>query len=451
MQTHSSLIKQLSNKELLSQTKFLVQKERNLHIQILHHLKEIDSRKLYLKMGFSSLFDYTVRELGYSEGAAYRRIKAMKLCQELPETENRLQSGRLSLSAACQLQTFFEKQVKKAKEENLRVSEKSKNQTENKNKELSWKGQSQESLNGRSDTESVFKVSQSSVAASPKPSNPKALSQEEKQNLIKRAEGCSTRATAKLLSETDPSLSFSREQTRFLGKEKVEIKITIEESCYKKLEELKNLLSHKNPNFSYGELLSILSDEALKKHDPCRKKVRQNRLKTHLAEQTTILSRKSAVLMEKSISVIRKPVTSAPKSASPTRKSVALPEQLISDKEKSVTLVEKSVSPTRKSVTSAEKLISDKGKTATSAPKSAFSASQRRKNKIITRAIPSYLRKYIWQRDKGQCAYIHHETKRRCSARHLLQIDHIRPFALGGESEKENLRLLCAGHNRYRK
>ena len=115
VQSQSFTIKQLSNKELLSQTKFLVQKERDIHIQVLRHLAEIDSRKLFFSQGFFSLFDYAVRELGYSEGAAYRRIKAMKLCRELPETANRLQSGRLSLSAASQLQVFFEKQDKKSK------------------------------------------------------------------------------------------------------------------------------------------------------------------------------------------------------------------------------------------------------------------------------------------------------------------------------------------------
>ena len=30
--------------------------------------------------GFSSLFDYAVRELGYSDAAAARRIGAMRLC-----------------------------------------------------------------------------------------------------------------------------------------------------------------------------------------------------------------------------------------------------------------------------------------------------------------------------------------------------------------------------------
>ena len=79
------------------------------------------------------------------------------------------------------------------------------------------------------------------------------------------------------------------------------------------------------------------------------------------------------------------------------------------------------------------------------------SAKPKHQIKKISHSIPSHLRKYIWERDQGQCSYVHHKTKRRCNSRHLLQIDHIQPFALGGKTEKENLRLLCAGHNQYRR
>ena len=255
MPKYSSEVKKLSNQQLLSQTKFLVQKERNTHIQVLHHLEEIDSRKLYLELGFSSLFDYTVKELGYSEGAAYRRIKAMKLCRDLPDTENRLQSGKLSLSSACQLQAFFEKQAKKVKTEKFKTKVKLSHQTELQKNKLS----NQEIKKEMQETNkpSLF------------------LNVEEKKDLVKRAEGCSTRATMKLLSEVDPSLSVSKEQARFLGNGKVEIKLVIDESGYKKLEELKSLLSHKSPILSHGELLSLLLEEALEKHDPGRKKVRK--------------------------------------------------------------------------------------------------------------------------------------------------------------------------------
>ena len=263
-QKYSSEVKKLSNQQLLSQTKFLVQKERNLHIQVLHHLEEIDSRKLYLEQGFSSLFDYAVKELGYSEGAAYRRIKAMKLCREVPETEDRLKSGRLSLSSACQLQAFFEKQDKKAKVEKL-VPQK---EIVPKNEEI----KNEESVLKAKNT-TIHQKSAMEDQADNKSSL--SLSVERKQELVKKAEGCSTRATMKLLSEVDPSLSVSKEQARFLGNGKVEIKVVIDESCHKRLEELKNLLSHKNPSLSYGELLSILSEEALEKHDPGRKRTKK--------------------------------------------------------------------------------------------------------------------------------------------------------------------------------
>ena len=288
-QYQSFTIKQLSNKELLSQIKLLIQKERNIHIQVLRHLAEIDSRKLFFKQGFFSLFDYAVRELGYSEGAAYRRIKAMKLCRELPETANRLQSGRLSLSAASQLQVFFEKQDKKIKEEkkkalSLKFSEG--RVSENEVKEWQKSGEEQNLINPlekkvlkRKETGEHLKIEEGFQNEDLNRTSLKPLSQKEKENLVKRVECCSTRATAKLLSEADPSLSLFKDRTRFLGKGKIEIKMVIDEQCHKDLEKLKNLLSHRNPKLSYGELISILSKEAIKKHDPREKNTRQRKEK----------------------------------------------------------------------------------------------------------------------------------------------------------------------------
>ena len=52
-----SKLTSLSDSNLLSQTKLLVQKERKITVEVLEHLCEIDQRKLYLKRGFSSLFE----------------------------------------------------------------------------------------------------------------------------------------------------------------------------------------------------------------------------------------------------------------------------------------------------------------------------------------------------------------------------------------------------------
>ena len=53
-------LKHIRNDQLLLQTKNLVQKERQINIQVLQHLQEIEKRKLYLDRGFPSLFEYAV-------------------------------------------------------------------------------------------------------------------------------------------------------------------------------------------------------------------------------------------------------------------------------------------------------------------------------------------------------------------------------------------------------
>ena len=100
----------LSDRELLRETSNLVRHERHLQGAIIDHLAEIEARGLYLQRGFSSLFDYAVRELGYSDAAAARRIGAMRLCADQPHAREGLRDGSLTLSAAAELQWAFDRQ-----------------------------------------------------------------------------------------------------------------------------------------------------------------------------------------------------------------------------------------------------------------------------------------------------------------------------------------------------
>jgi hypothetical protein len=104
----SSSLSGLPDQVLLAHTRSLVLHEQALQLAVLDHLREIHARHLHLRLGFSSLFDYAVRELGYSDGAAWRRIKAMRLCSETAGTRERLQDGSLTLSAAAQVQNTFD-------------------------------------------------------------------------------------------------------------------------------------------------------------------------------------------------------------------------------------------------------------------------------------------------------------------------------------------------------
>ena len=97
----------LADQQLLDQTRRLVANKRTLEVHILDHLAEIDRRGLALRRGFSSLFDYAVRELGFSDASAQRRILTMRLARRHEWVRAELQSGDLNLTSAAQLETAF--------------------------------------------------------------------------------------------------------------------------------------------------------------------------------------------------------------------------------------------------------------------------------------------------------------------------------------------------------
>ncbi|MEX0799576.1 MAG: HNH endonuclease signature motif containing protein [Bacteriovoracaceae bacterium] len=93
----------------------LVKRERRILNEILEHLSEINRRKAFLKFGHSSLLKYCVKELGYSESAAYRRIKALKITQELPAVKKQIEEGTVNLSQLCKAQNLFDNHQKETK------------------------------------------------------------------------------------------------------------------------------------------------------------------------------------------------------------------------------------------------------------------------------------------------------------------------------------------------
>ena len=105
--TCSRPFSELGDQQLLEQTRRLAANQRCLEVHILDHLDEIDRRGLALRRGFSSLFDYAVRELRFTDAAAQRRIQAMRLCRRHGWVRACLQSGALSMTSAGQLETTF--------------------------------------------------------------------------------------------------------------------------------------------------------------------------------------------------------------------------------------------------------------------------------------------------------------------------------------------------------
>jgi len=64
-----------------------------------------------------------------------------------------------------------------------------------------------------------------------------------------------------------------------------------------------------------------------------------------------------------------------------------------------------------------------------------------------SRFISIHTKRIISARSGDQCEHVDPKSKIRCTSRHLLELDHIHPYALGGSNEASNLRFTCRTHN----
>ena len=241
----TSTVGALSDRELLRETRDLVRHERHLQGAVIDHLSEIEARGLYLERGFSSLFDYAVRELGYSDAAAARRIGATRLCADQPDAREGLRDGSLTLSAAAELQWAFDRQRRRG------------------------------SISGTAAIAPAGTPAADSAPAVPLPPAepeppPLVLDAVGRQKLVEEAAGKSARQVRRMLADLDPELAPPADRVRPLGDGRYEMKATIDAECQQGLEQLRGLLSHVDPRMTMGQLVGRLVREALDRHDPSR-------------------------------------------------------------------------------------------------------------------------------------------------------------------------------------
>ena len=105
-------IKSLNDRDLLARTEEIAARERRLTVELLYHLREIDNRRVFCDLKCSSLLEYAVRFLKYSEDQACRRISAMRLMRDLPALAaesigEKLESGELTVTNLGLAQSLF--------------------------------------------------------------------------------------------------------------------------------------------------------------------------------------------------------------------------------------------------------------------------------------------------------------------------------------------------------
>jgi len=196
-------LKKLKDDELLFDTKNLVQNEREVLTQILHHLREVERRKLFSELGYQSLFEYAVKELKYSEGQASRRNGAMRLLKELPQLEEKIESGKLSLSNLSQAQSYFR--------ETQKVSVQRK------------------------------------------------LLPQEKLEVLERLENKSAREGQRVLLKLQPQKVLPKERERVLDEGNTELRFILTEDMRDQLDELRSLVGPKALEMNFGELVEYMT------------------------------------------------------------------------------------------------------------------------------------------------------------------------------------------------
>jgi 5-methylcytosine-specific restriction endonuclease McrA len=207
-----------AREKVISELKAAIAEERSALMKVLHLLREVERDEHYLAMGHSTLFDFVTKDLGYSAGSAHRRIQSMRLLKTIPEMEERIEDGSLSLCVAAKTQSFFQQEDRKRRDE----------------------GQAK-------------------------------LSSESKTQIVQSMCGASARECEAKLAVLSPESVLPREKARAVAEGKTLIQFTASDPLLAKLEKLKGLLAHQNFEGRYDRLFEILADMALKKLDPEQK------------------------------------------------------------------------------------------------------------------------------------------------------------------------------------
>ena len=90
---------QLSDSNLLDGADSHAQSERASTADLLADIGEVEARKSYLKLAYSSLLQWCVERLGLSRAAAFDRIRVARVARHFPTIFEMIADGRHNLTS----------------------------------------------------------------------------------------------------------------------------------------------------------------------------------------------------------------------------------------------------------------------------------------------------------------------------------------------------------------
>ena len=222
-----SFIKSMSDQELIKSTERVVEQERKIIQVVIWHLQEIQDRKLFILMGYPSLYECLIEHFKMSDTTAYGRIKVLKILEDVPEVSESLKLGELNISNIALAHSFIERHEK---------------------------------VTGDS------------------------LSQEDKAELFENLKNKTTAETKEFFARCNPETALPYDEIKLLTASHSQIRSTVSNELVEKINYLKSLISHENINPTHEELLSLAFDALIEKTEK-KKGFHQTKAKTQNIEE----------------------------------------------------------------------------------------------------------------------------------------------------------------------
>jgi 5-methylcytosine-specific restriction endonuclease McrA len=321
-----SALSDLSDTELVARLQAATRAERQATAHLISLLMELDTRRLYLGEGFSSLFTYCTQALHLSEHAAYNRIEAARAARRFPIILEFIGEDAVTLTAIRLLAPHL---------------------TPHNHRDVLTQAR----------RKSKREIEQLVAALHPQPDVPATIRKLPTPTTVGMPAATPADTTSSANKEATMVVLLPRNmraaaavELKPLAPERYKIQFTIGREGYEKFRRAQDLLRHVVPN-----------------GDP-------------------------AIVFERALT------------------------WLVAELER------------RKTATAAR-------------PRAARAA------KPASRHIPSAIKRAVWQRDGGRCAF--EGRQGRCTETGFLEYHHVVPFAAGGEATVPNIELRCRSHNSY--
>jgi hypothetical protein len=388
----SSTLELLEARKLRDSLKVLLRREQAAMAEFLIALADFDRRRGWEPLGHASLFAFLHVELQLSRSATFWRLSAARLLQRFPEVVEPLRDGRLCLTTTAEL-------AKVLTEQNMaQVLPRYFHLSSREAAEVTAALQPREQPPLRT-VVSLLDPEQRAVVNATAPAEPAGA-------LIlvpAPVEPSAPTRTLGLVLAPEPALTQPArvhpryDQVEPLTADLRRLHVTVSRQFLASLDAARDGLSNAIPGATTEQVLQAALDSLLEKQARARAQVKRP----------------------------RKTIAAAKVPTSTTSPDATVPP--IPGTSRATVDAQSSPSPSV-------------------APPGGRATGRGIRREGHREAIPAAVCRAVWARDGGRCAWPL-DGGGRCGSTHRLQLDHILPWARGGSSTVDNLRITCAQHN----